>query len=87
MSHWLSVELEEQLRFGRLLGRLKRAVERLVRRQHAEVLVEDDERDLHRLDDVERVVARPFRVGDVVLERVDVDERQDGAVDLVVGVL
>ena len=49
-----------------------------------QLLVEHHQRQQHGIDDARRVVARPLRLVDVVLERVDVDQRQDGAVDPVV---
>jgi len=52
---------------------------------NAQIIVEDDERHRHRLDDSRRVVPRPLRYATARLSTFDVDERQDGAFDPVIG--
>ena len=56
-----------------------------VGREDAQPRVEHDQRDLHRLDDVARVVPGPLGVHDLVAKVVDVHQREDGAVGPSVG--
>ncbi len=80
-----ALPFERRLPFGALRRHREPGIKRLVRGEHAQALVEDHERDLHRFDDPGGVVARPLRIAYVVLEHVDVDERDHRAVDPVVG--
>ena len=77
-------KLAERLAPRRRRGRPEHAVEGVVRRGDAEPGVQDHDGNRHRLERRRREVAGAARLGERRLQRVDVDERDDRAVDALV---
>ena len=77
-------KFEQVALFGRVQRRRKISVERRVGGNDAQARVEHDQGSRHRLDDALGVISRVLRFLQRALERIDVEKRENGALEAAV---